>query len=153
MTRLQLLGGVLVLAALGWLGLIVKGWHHDATVELPRALASIEQLRTAVQGKDSTITALEKSVTAWQALATPADSFDAAVARLDQAAQRLNDRERALANMEARDREKPDCAALLATDIARVCPAIAAGMRDRARGGVPGSTGRGAGAGGAENTR
>lgn len=148
MNYVRLAGAGIALAGLAWLGWIIAGWRHDALVELPRARASLEQLQVAVSGKDDTIAALEASVVAWKALATPADHMDAAVAAVTDAADKLNARARALQSAEVRDRENPDCAALLAMDIARVCPAVAAGVRQRARGGLPGPAGGGAGAGG-----
>lgn len=153
MNYVKLAVGAIVVAVLLWLGLIVKGWRHDSVVELPRALASIDQLQEAGKGKDDTITSLQKSVAEWKKLATEAPDLTGEIERLKDEARRRAAQLDALKRSEEKDREKPDCAALLAMDIAAACPAIAAGVRDRARGGVPRPAGGSAGASGSETPR
>jgi hypothetical protein len=135
----------------------VIGWRIEAgrlatrTTERDQALAEVTRLKAAVTGKDATIAAQAKSIEQWQAQATPAKAMADAAVRAAAAAEQVAARTAALNQAEVKDRANPDCAAVLAIDLARVCPAIAAGVRTRAAGGVRRPTGGDPSAGGQEN--
>lgn len=109
----------------------------ERTAERDTAVASVDALTTAAAGKDETITALKASAAAWQKLATPDTAAKEAADKLKAAADQFNARSRALSAREEAERASKPCAQVLAIDLAAACPAIAAGMRERARGGVP----------------
>lgn len=149
---LPYIAGGLVLALLVTTGLWRFEAHRVTTVKGERdaALHQVTELTAAVSGKDSTIAALQASAEAWQKLATPAEAMKAAADRVDAAAQQIEARSRALTPAEVKDHANPDCAALLAMDIARMCPGIAAGVRERAAHRVPGQASSGPSTSGAE---
>jgi len=126
---------------------VVKG-ERDA------AQHQVTQLQAAVDGKDATITTMQKAAAAWQNLATPAAAMTAAAARMQATAEEIEARSRALTTAEEKDHDLPDCAALLALDLALACPGHARSVRDRAAAsGLRRSSGGGSGAGGAEGGR
>lgn len=144
-------GLLLALAAMTIAWRVQTGRLEDRTRERDQALGQVTQLLAAAKGKDTTIAALEASAEAWRKLATTSEAMKAAADLVDATRKTIEARASALAAAEERDRANPDCAALLALDIARACPAIAAGVRTRAAAsGVRGPPDRGAGAGGAE---
>lgn len=120
----------------------------ERTAERDAALASIDALTTASKGKDDTITALQASVAAWQKLSTTDAAAKEAAARLNAATEQLNARSRALSAREEAERASKPCAQVLAIDLAAACPVIAAGVRDRATGGLSRSPGGNTGASG-----
>lgn len=119
------------------------------TDERDLAQREANQLRAAVSGKDDTIAALQSANEQWRALSIPADAMNQAAERTEKAAKLIEDRTRALTPSEVRDHANPDCAALLALDIARSCPGHAFSVRQRARGGLSGPAGGSPEAGGA----
>ncbi len=132
----------IIAAGLAFLGLfaayrIQSGTLKERTAERDTALSSVTALETASKGKDDTISALEAAVASWKALSTPAPDTKAAAARLAAAEAQLNARSRALSAREEAERATPTCAKVLAIDLVASCPAAAAGVRERARSGVP----------------
>lgn len=126
--------GGLALAAIVAGGL---AWHwHGEVAELELSLRDardeVQRQADALTSKDSALAALEAAVAEWRAIATSSDDMKQAADRATVAAGVLEQRAAELARAEAPDRANPDCAALLATDLSRVCPAIARGVRERA---------------------
>lgn len=91
--------------------------------------------RDAATSKDVVIGALTQSRDAWKKLATPSEAMDAAADRAELLEQQLRHTQADLDRLaREKDHAKPECAALLATDFERVCPAIARRLRERAEG-------------------
>jgi hypothetical protein len=136
---LPYVAGVLLLALLS----VGIAWRVEVsrlatrTTERDAARTEVTRLQAAINGKDATIAAQSKAIDLWQAQATPTKAMEDAAARTEAAAKLIEDRARSLSAAEVKDRANPDCAALLAMDIARLCPATADSVRTRARGGVP----------------
>lgn len=125
-------GLLLALIVVGVALRVQSGRLAERTRERDAATAQVSQLRQAATGKDQTIAALRTAAEAWRSLTTPAESMNAAAGRAEQAARDLAARAAELRTEEAKDREDPDCRAVLALDLARACPAISAGLRQRA---------------------
>jgi len=124
--------GVALLGALAF-GAIQTARVGTAKANLKALQTEYAVLLDATAGKDDTIARLEAGVA--QARSVAADSA-AAVARaaiaLGNYQALIAAQAKALKEAEKADDTNPDCEALLASDIAALCPARAAGLRDRA---------------------
>jgi len=128
--------GVGLAAVLALAGYAV--WQHREAVSLSQRLseaqATVGKLERANASQETAIASLEKAVAGWRALVPTPEAAAAAADRMAAAAKALEDRARTLNGREASDNAKPDCAKLLAVDLAAVCPAHADSMRSRAAG-------------------
>lgn len=126
--------GGLLLAAITASGVAWWQWSRAAGLEVERdaARADAAEALAAATAKDFTIGELRTALDQWRALVVPADTINAAARRTETAAAAVEARARALNAREEADRARPDCAALLAADLAGACPAIAGGVRERA---------------------
>lgn len=111
------------------------------TVKAEKRALEIEygDLLESTIGKDTTIERLETAVAALR-LAAQADQDRLRVAATAIVSYRdiLAARDAQLDDLSRGDYDKPDCAALLAMDIAAVCPGVARSLRERAEGRLPG---------------
>lgn len=106
-----------------------------ANASLSEANAEVNRLKDAAAGSERTIQTLQGSLTAIQAEGDRQAA--AAAAAAERAVRAAAERDRARAALDAAKRTdyaKPDCAALLALDLASVCPAHADSLRKRAGG-------------------
>lgn len=107
--------------------------------------AETGRLRIAALGSEETITRQQEALEAFRKAAIADHAAVSAAARaLDAYKGVMKAQADRLAELEAQDYDNPDCNALLALDLARVCPAHASGVHQRAAGGVPGSSAGGA---------
>ncbi len=137
----QMLGGlgVALLLSLGFNGCQYK---RNAVVKLERDTArnDLTQAQAAIKGKSAVIDDQAAALKQWRTVA--AQGAVRAMQAGDRAEQRgseLRDVRAALRERERADDALPDCDQLLEMDLASVCPAVAAGMRERARYRLPGS--------------
>lgn len=144
-------GLVLALAVTGGWGAYQASKREDAEAALLAARSELQRANDALRDTNTANDALSDAVDKWRALATPSEDVKAAAEAATAAANRIAARSAELRQDEETDRANPDCAALLAVDLARACPAIARGMRERAARGVPRSDDRGASPGGGED--
>lgn len=108
-------------------------------VKASAADAEVTRLVEAAAGSEETITALSASLLALRKEAkAQGEAMKTAARALEEQEARISKQAAALAAAEAKDYEKPDCQALLETDLAAICPAHADSVRKRAARGLPG---------------
>ena len=130
-------GLVLALAVTGAWGAHQMGQREDAEAALATARTELRRAQDALRDTNAANDLLRTAVDHWQATCTPAEEVKKAADAATAAAGRIADASAALRRDEEADRAKPDCAALLAGDLADSCPAIARSVRQRAAGGLP----------------
>lgn len=140
-------GLVLALAVTGGWGAYQASKRADAEAALHTARTELQRAQDALGDTNAANVVLRRALDEWKALATPAADVKRAADRATAAADRIAARSAALTRDEEADRANPDCAALLAVDLARACPAHARSVRERARGEVRGPDDRSAGPG------
>jgi len=128
---------VLILALLAWGG--IESHRVDVVkVERDTARSELAQARDSLKDANHTIDVQTASLKMWKDLATTVADLKQRADEMEAAAKAAEVRSNELLKKEATDNAKPDCAKLLAVDLAAVCPAHADGMQQRARGGVQG---------------
>lgn len=134
MFKRYLIPGLLV-ALLGALAFGAVQSSRIGTVKAQKRALEAEYgaLLDSTTGKDATIARLEKGIgDALVAAAEAQAKVDAAAVAITNYRGLIVAQAKALQDAERADDGKPDCEALLATDLATVCPARADGLRQRA---------------------
>jgi len=126
------LGGVIaVLCVLLWLEHAEAQHYQTQSAE---RLAAIDKAAIDNKAQAAAILELSAANEKWAAGAkVQAAAYSGALADLVRANLARAAASAALRALEAQDRAAPACAALLSTDLAAVCPTIAAGFLERAR--------------------
>ena len=128
----KLITGLAVLAVIGGLGSFAGCEHHNAKVARAERDAVKSMLETAVDANTSNVTTIKaqaKALKAWQDLkVTPEQIADLLVSKshFEAKSASLEKQNAALRN---KDRELPECVALLRMSLQRACPGISTGLR------------------------
>lgn len=132
-TRLALIGlAAVALAGLTW-GSVEHQRAKRYQAEAEQAITTAKGLTTAVVSKDEVIAKqLAQARAMMETISEQNLRIKAAGHRIEEMTEDMRARSRRLRELEETDRANPDCRALLDTELDRVCPAIASGVRERA---------------------
>lgn len=127
------LGVAAIIVALFVLNAMLYSRIEVLQAENKTLAAEASSAATANDGQRATIAAMRAALEQWTALYdAQAERATMALRSAENAGIALRNTERKLTELEKKDYASPDCNALLATDFAAACPAMAAGLRERA---------------------